>query len=205
MFRTTKYSDNGGWVSIEVYTASKWQAEWWIGNDLEGTDCSHFVKFCEVRLHSPYSCLHLTWYYFRIHFSHNTQRTRTSIFLWVMAYNVIQNIFRQTGTSDVRLYNSERQTEAFYGTTLSVTKTRGRDSWVGISNMLRAGATGRFSCKPSRPTLGVTKPNVLKSFPGKQSGQRCEVPRLRKSGTIPLLSLYVFMTWTWTTSPFTSC
>ena len=132
---------------------------------MEGTDCSPFVKFCEVQLHNPYSCLHPTRYYLRIYFSQNTQCT--SIFLCVMAYSVIRNVFRQTGTSDVTLYNSERQTEVFYGTTLSVTMTGSRDSWVGIANMLRTAAADRLYCKTSGPSLGANKPNVLKSFPGK--------------------------------------
>jgi hypothetical protein len=46
-----------------------------------------------------------------------------------MAHIVIPNIFRQTGTSNITVYNSERPTEVFYGTTLSVTKTGSPDRY----------------------------------------------------------------------------
>jgi hypothetical protein len=80
-----------------------------------------------------------------------------------MAHGVIRNVFRQTGTSDITLYNSERSAEVFYGTTLSVNK-------IGTANKLRAGAGGCFASKTSRPIVGVAKSLiqwVLKSFLGK--------------------------------------
>lgn len=84
-----------------------------------------------------------------------------------MAYSVIRNTFRQTGSQTLRFTTAKDQQKSSMG--------RRRQSLrlgdeIGTANMLRAGAGGSFSSKTSRPILGVTKSPiqwVLKSFPGK--------------------------------------